>query len=170
MPMRGRRPLRTVRSGQRRKLVWARIQQVTPVSLAASSSTSFSLLSNFQTILGADLIGCTITRIRGSLSLGANLANQQIRVCGGIAVFPGALTSSLVGPATHQHEDWMYWSWFWGRVAATGEFAVRDDIVIDTRAQRKLEELEEDLVFAVENQSTDAVFMSFAFSTLVKLP
>lgn len=68
--MRSRRPMRrVVRTSRRRKLTWARISGPISATTAAFPTLGIpgqlDLLGPFETSLGAQLIGCTVKRIRG---------------------------------------------------------------------------------------------------------
>lgn len=145
---------------RRRSLQWAREfvaqQQFTPTNSAVFDD----LLSDFQTVLGADANGTTVTRIRGEVGLqwnlaaGASPAFRSIDL--GIRV---ADVAPLVGtdaeqiqylPTSRPYSDWMFARRF--LVTGTAVDAPADARVnaikyvdIDIKSQRRVDELQQSL-------------------------
>lgn len=141
----------TVSRGTSRKFVWARHFLATTMTGDAQAS---DLLSQFETDYGAQLIGCTITRIRGYMYAVAQDAETDTLNAfrAGIRVSSGFLDiSSPVpdqSPWTDENADWMAWEPF-----ATVNAPVTADSssvlvarMIDVKAQRRLDELGERLL------------------------
>lgn len=176
MPRYSRTRSRSVSRGTRRKFVWVR-------HLLLTSGTNFTvgsdLLSQFETDYGAQLIGCTIVRIRGLIfanSDGAAGTTNHVRF--GARVLSGAL--DLSGPVPDQspfvdeNADWMLWE---PMIHSIPPLDDGPDVgimrMIDVKSSRRLEELGERLVmFSASNPGATTVEWAYGWdlSIGVKLP
>lgn len=160
------------RSSPRRKLVWARAWSGADISIAQNATAQIDLLSQFQALLGADLVGCTIMRIRGTVALQNTTAGLGLHAGFGIMVGPADLTAAQTDPDAHPGDDWMYWRRFLANQAVAGEFARVDNFDFDVRAKRKLDEVALNLWggFTNKNNAAGNIAISWATSTLIALP
>lgn len=126
------------------------------------------MLSGFETAYGAQLIGCTIARVRldltvltptapGGLLYGVRVADVDQAT--DLAVAP------TYGPGSRPHLDWMAWG-----TVLTESSSARAVKEVDVRSMRKVEELGETLVLSVENAGVDSITWGGAISVLVMLP
>lgn len=142
---------RNVSRGTTRKFIWARSNEAVQVT---GDAVANDLLLDFETAYGAQLIGCTIVRIRGYMYAAAtegvsNTADQfrfAARVSSG-QVNVGVLDQTL-SPWADENADWMLWEPFATVnspvvASADGELVARR---VDIKAARKLGELGERLV------------------------
>lgn len=160
----------------KRKLVWARtLIGGSIASQAAPQDTQFvNLLGQFETAYGADMLGCTIMRIRGVVtwSSGEGVLETDMLIVGAriaTAETSGVPTPSSLddskGPATSVHDDWMFYQPM--RAAAVGGH----ENVIDVRSMRRLDELGQYLLVAFQfGRPSQAATFSAVFSTLIALP
>jgi len=160
--------------GQRRKLVWARTFNSTTVNVAASTAGTVSLTQAFQTALGADIIGCTVMRIIGYISLTNSTNSHAIPFTAGIVVFsaPG-IPAAQADPEANAHQDFMWWKRFNLNPVDTnvGNRTAVSDYPVDVRSRRKMSELNQDLVLVYRNShATDTIALDYSFSTLLALP
>lgn len=163
----------------RRKLVWARTLFAGSIaSQAAPQDTLFvNLLGQFETQYGADMLGCTIMRIRGNLTwsatgqttvpsiaqliVGVRIATQES------SLPPAPLTElpDTAGPALSPHSDWMLFHPVTSYVNGDGSN------VIDAKSMRKLDELGQYLLMAIQPGNVSmAATVNGTFSTLLALP
>ena len=166
-PMPLRRPTRRS-TAPRRKLVWARLQSSPSVVIPANTTSFLQILSQFQTAYGADPIGATIRRIRGNITMRGGTAGNSVRAVLGIGVFNGVAT---ISPTINPHLDWMYWKQIYVEPPLATEFSVLNNMEIDVKSSRKMEELGQDLYLAISNtHPTDGLSYAYATSTLILLP
>lgn len=169
---------RNVSRGTRRKFIWARHD------VAASSTNQIlgsDLLSQFETLYGAQLIGCTVVRIRGTMwatSTGGtgttNTARIGVRVESGTGLDLSAPLPVASGPYTDDSADWMLWEPFTNTIGPSGQYPTTlIGRTIDVRSSRKMEELGQRLiaVFA-PNPAAPTIVWSYGWdlSIGVKLP
>lgn len=148
-----RRTSRSPQRANRRKFVWARNFNSTAIT---GDAVGTDLLSEFETAYGAQLIGCTITRIRGYFfAWGSNTAAEaQDAYRMGIRVTTGFLELNPLdqdnSPWNDDWADWMAWEPFATVPALAGAQLLGDGVLnarmIDVRAQRRLDELGQRLV------------------------
>jgi len=143
MPQRSRR---TVSRGTRRKFIWARHD-------VANQSTNqifgSDLLSQFETLYGAQLIGCTVVRIRGTMwatsegGVGTtNTARIGVRVESGTGLDLSVALPVASGPFTDDSADWMLWEPFTNTIGPSGQYPhTLIGRTIDVRSSRKIDEL-----------------------------
>lgn len=168
-----------VSRGTTRKFVWARH---TFVGEQTGAAVGGDLLSQFETDYGAQLIGATITRIRGYAFAQAtdatdNTINQYrmgIRVLSGNLDLSGTVPDQ--DPWTDENADWMAWMPF-ASVVAVGGLPIGDSVLnamrVDVKAQRRLDELGERLVlFQAGNPGAPTITWAVGWdlSIGVKLP
>jgi len=162
----------------RRKFVWVRHTVTAAVTNQVLGS---DLLSQFETDYGAQLIGCTVVRIRGIVfattaqeGAGADHFRMAARVESGRGLDLTAALPAAAGPFDGENADWMLWQPFFQVRPLAG--TIDGDLVgrvIDVRASRKLEELDERLVmFVAPNPAAPAVAWTYGWdlSIGVKLP
>lgn len=162
MALKARRSASTRRSS-RRKLVWARTI-IQDAAVGANSSVFTNLLAAFETEYGADLLGCTVMRVRGFWIPTAGSAND-IQVAG-IRTFDESSFATLGaddGPGVALHSDWMYWEGQSLENTAGGR-------VFDVKAMRKIEELNRSLMWAVSNVTAGGQQFNATISVLLALP
>ena len=168
----------TVSRGTSRKFVWARHFFAGTMTGDALAS---DLLSQFETDYGAQLIGCTITRIRGYMyAIASDAETDTLNAFrAGIRVSTGNLDISSgvpdQSPWTDENADWMAWEPF--ATVNTPSTATADDPLsarlIDVKAQRRLDELGERLLL-IHGGAPGAPTITWAYgwdlSIGVKLP
>ncbi len=156
-------------SGSNRKFVWAR--QGGSAAVDTDQGLTIDLLQEFQTAYGADILGSTITRIRGVVQW--NLGDVAVAGLAAITAIRTAdqteLQADAEGPLTSYHADWMAFV-----------PTILDDSVpsawhqeIDVRSQRKMEELGRTLALSFETDAADAttaIEVKYFFSVGLKLP
>ena len=155
-------------SGPRRKLVWARRHDSTD-----EAENNTNLLSQLMTDLGVNaVLGSTVTRIRltwmaRAVTLTANDA-QSFLGMGIIVVQQGGLAG--LDPLNAEHVDWMWWR-AQPLAATTADFPVSAWGDVDIRSQRKMDEIQEDLIFShTVDANVTNIRLDFATSVLLKLP
>ena len=171
--MRGRsRP-----TGPRRKLVWA--SEIATFTAGVIATNFVSLLADFRVRLGANNVpGATITRIRGTVTARGTVGtSMDIRM--GIIVVPEGLGTSTIPTPFVDLDDWM-----WlnarnivqsAREVATDTFVGIDQVGhnvfdVDAKAQRKMEEVDQDLVFVGSAGAATAITYNLHLMTLLRLP
>lgn len=148
-----------------RKLIWARgIAQNTDI--AANSSVFSNLTATFETAYGAELIGCTVMRMR--FKFFTPPANAGLPIIYGVRVMTTSQFDNLdnpSGPGTDLHADWATW----GMMNTGADGAIEE---VDVKAMRKFEELGQGLVLGVSNLdgATAVSDIDFAWSLLIALP
>ena len=165
-----RRTGSSIRSS-RRKVVWAR-STVNDLTVPTTGVVQ-NLLYSFETDYGANLIGATVTRVRGLISASLNVSTGPSQMVFALRVNSDATVALGNGPFDQPHLDWMGWEPFIFRFAGiTGNEMNRDQAlsrVIDIKSQRKLEEINEQLSAWVEGNQ-QAWTISWNLSILLKLP
>lgn len=158
----------------RRKLVWARWFSAPLVSPVVGTAQTFFPLDTFETAYGAQLIGCTVMRIRGTITAKRvnNSANGQLVWAVKVADLPGVNPEAPA--STGINDDWfMYETWCGveGAVAADQPIIIQERR-IDVRSRRKLDELGQRLAISVEatGTATSQWATSAALSFLIALP
>jgi len=187
---------RALSRAPRRKLIWARHSDglVIPVDDPAGTQNRY-ILGHFEDIYDADLIGCTIMRIRGVISAGlvgdSDTQQGYAAIRCGIRVTDHADQdqTDYANDAMYESQayaDWMAFEPFMldalgdiesGEIAeATAGSEIRR---VDVRSKRKLQELGETLELVVGRPATDsadppfntmAVRVRWDLSVLVALP
>lgn len=167
----------TVSRGTRRKFIWARHFFVGAGAVPAA--TGSDLLSQFEQDYGAQLIGCTITRIRGyAFAAPSDAADNTIDAFRmGIRVTSGNLDLSTTtpeqGPFADENADWMAWLPFCS--VYLGGLPYGDGVLnamrVDVQSQRKIEELGERLVLFQESGGGSVTWArGWDLSIGIKLP
>lgn len=154
-------------------MVWAR-SITTGATVATVSPVKQNLLANFETEYGANLIGATVTRIRGVVVAGNNVSPAvssqmllAVRV-GNDAEASGQLSDGFNQP----YLDWMAWEPFiYQALPAAPQTSDSPALsrLIDVKAQRKLEEVNEELQVWVGALNAPFAY-SWNLSILLKLP
>lgn len=177
----------------RRDYEWARRTINATWGSNQTASDPFDLLGDYQSVLGADAAGTTITRIRGQLSFAylaaENAGYQPEQAAWGIRVStppPEDLTDDQQHQLLDQHyADWMIyeqpfvWPFSYGSLDPT--FTVSPNLVqfydVDIKSQRRLSELQQSLYFyggTVKDSSefpADATFWCYGYlNILLKKP
>jgi len=167
MPRRHFGPNRQVRP-QRRSLVWATVDQ--GVTIGAGANSDINLLAELA-VAGSSLLGITIMRTHLELSLTSVITvGDQIRV--GFVV--GRLTdigAAVVGQVTaaDPSQDWMLWR---HETAAPtfGTTSANNQLVYDIKAKRRMQELNQAYVLALNNSAGIAKTMQIQGRVLIALP
>lgn len=159
---------RKVSRGTPRKKVWVRHFIGESELLAGAGAYSLPLLS-FEASYGAQLLGCTILRVRADLYVESTV--QSAGYLYGLRVATADVVADLApapaqAPGSMPHADWMAYGLI--TAGATGGFSHSEDV--DVRSMRKLDELNQTLLLAVENAGADAVTWAGQMSILVALP
>lgn len=160
------------RGTTRRRLIWARYRS-TSIAVVAGTAFNVDPLATFETAYGAQLLGCTIMRIRGSITAKMVAGvNAQLTWACKVADLPG--TTAEAPASTGINDDWfMYESWASVTSTPTAlEPSVQLQKEIDVRARRRLDELGQRLVLAAETTSAGAgqFTTSAVLSFLIALP
>lgn len=155
----GRRP--------QRKLVWAR-KRAAQVFTAGTTLFKVNLLEDFEAAYGANLIGATVTRIRGAAVADMDSAANVVMAARiGQESEVDAPPTPLSGPIDEPFADWMMWEPFLS-VAGEAPGTPAHGRVIDVKSQRKLEEIDEEL--SMWSSSATAGTLIWDLSILLKLP
>lgn len=155
----GRRP--------QRKLVWARKRGAFAFT-AGTTLNKVNLLEDFEAAYGANLIGATVTRIRGAAVGdfdGATNAVLAARI--GQESEVDTPPTPLSGPINEPFADWMLWEPFLS-VAGETPGTPAHGRVIDVKSQRKMEEIDEEL--SLWGSSATVGTLIWDLSILLKLP
>jgi hypothetical protein len=152
----------------RRRYEWARFVQGS-VGVAVGAKLTVDLLANFQTSLGAQLIGATVTRTIVHFSAigntgGANFSNTVWGLIKEDLAYAG-------NPTANPNADWMYvqgCEMFPDQSSATVVPNLLQDR--DVRSKRKLDALDETLLFVYQNGSLQVINVAFRVDTLLALP
>lgn len=148
-----------------RKFVWAR-RLILNATVPANSAVFSDLLTDFQTALGADVVGTTIVRIRGMwqitdtspLVMGVRIMTQSS--------FPN-LDPATQGPAQDQYADWFAYQPLMTNNPSVTDFTTQE---IDIRSSRKMEEIGQGLLLAVDNPTATPGGFTMDLSIGLKLP
>ena len=138
----------------RRKFVWAR--SVTGEFAAIGTVTSSNLLAAFETAYGANLIGATVARIRGVISVRPDATGADTTVIVGAKV-KDASDTTLTGPNANPHDDWMMFEPFLMSAAVTGITQTQTALTreVDIKAMRKLDEIGQQLTIVADQSGTE---------------
>jgi len=175
MPVRRRHPI--TRSVERRRTTWAR-QVGTLSNAAVGTYDTVDLLSSFKTA-GGTTFGCTVARIHLRLACITNVTAADefaVGIIKGQDTDVGVTIAGAPEPIAHPYEDWLYWSVFFGSAATTGGaqlfYGGGNNIEIDIKAKRKLEDLQENLNLVTRSPVSTAfpVQMDYSASVLLMLP
>jgi len=153
---------------QRRKFVWARAEE-TAVAVP-TTGIQLNLLAQFEAASGANLIGATVARIRGVL-VGSPQATGDSELVVAARVSAAAATTAGLGPEDSPYLDWMMWEPLIvmdSNVVDTTGSSVSVNRIVDIKAMRRLEEINEQLTLWV--QGTAAWDLSFNLSVGLLLP
>jgi len=158
---------RTRRSrGPRRKLTWAR-SQFSVTGAALPGIVRIDLLAQLETAVAAQLLGCTVMRIRGVLALDQSLNGVLVA-----AARVGAANETIIAglaPYGAPYLDWMMWEPFVSTaIAAGGDAAAR---VVDVKSRRRLDRLNESLYLFIDTTNPAGTLdYSLDLSVLIALP
>lgn len=168
---------RRFRPTARRKLIWARGQDVINPALVPAAGTAADLLAQFRTDGGSSL-GCTVTRVLLDLQL---VWTNDITTTDQMAV--GLLVDQIQAnqlevprPGVEPHADWMYWR----RTGVApvdlaitpSSTAAQVGLSIDVKSQRKMEELGQTLWLVIDPTfgGTTTLSVTVNSSVLLRLP
>lgn len=176
------------RSGPKRKLVWARqqfgIAVATAILPAVSAPVRIDALDEFVQAYGASMIGATVVRIRGILAVTNDNATVN-QTSGTFTAYIGDANDIVRGPNANDNyydsnsrgKDYFCVEPFIGPSnLASQDGLLGSDVcarVIDVRAQRKLEEVSQRLIFDISAVGPNAVnnfAMAGDLSILLMLP
>ena len=149
------------RGSNRRKLVWSTVDTGLTVPLATGFQ-NLDLLTDLK-VGGASVLGSTIMRVHLVFSpSSAVTANDGIYVGLGVfqqddvGTFTAATGANVVNANAQREVDWMMWE---HRVATPtyGYESANNHIVWDVKSRRRLEELQQTLVFSYAPQGVATV-------------
>ena len=166
-----RGPVRRTAARQmpRRRLVWSRSIK----SESGATSGAYDLLEDFRlaTQYGAQPLGTTITRVRGSLVLGPPSVTTPTGITWGLVVEDrAALATEVPKPQQERHVDWLAWQPH-PHVGADGITGTANAREIDVRSQRRLDEVGQTLWLAWDQASATVTWtVTFTLSVLLRLP
>lgn len=169
------------RSGPRRRLVWARIGGGYQFTTGAPfNAAAVDLLTSFQARYGADPVGCTLMRIRGLITAthGSAAGVELVAAARVGNDYEASLTTTEQNPLTNGlTNDWfMYEPFVAGTGAGSGSlYWAGSDVaarLIDVKARRKLEELDQTLIMNIGSSTATVGTASgiFVLSMLLALP
>lgn len=150
---------------------------------AASTNQTFGsdMLSQFETDYGAQLIGCTVVRVRGIMwatSTGGtgttNTARMAMRVATGQGLVLGSPIPVAADLYQDENADWMLWEPFANVIGPSGQYPTNLlGRVVDVKSSRKIGELGERLIMLfTPNPAAPTIVWSYGWdlSIGVKLP
>jgi hypothetical protein len=161
---------------QNRKRIWAR-RSFSDASLTTTPE-SFDLLSDFTAELGltATPPGITI----GGVMLDYHILQQTAgagdtdALVMGLRVSQEATLSSIDGPLTEQHHDWMWYQTFGGRAAAADGPVYSSALALGgplrLRSKRRMDEIGMRLTLSFEAVGTATYSARIVSSVLVIMP
>lgn len=170
-----RRSSRIRVSRPRRKFVWAHLLNDFG---AAAPTGSIDILTDFRTIMGitANLPGCTVVRIRGSVQMEFAAAGSFDHTSGfAHGIYVDTVTSVAALPLGLPNEDWMFWEWSpvsrgYDAIGPTNTDRILS-VPIDARAMRKVEEVQQTLFYVWEvTGPVDTAEVNTILSIGIKLP
>ena len=151
-------------SRQRRPIIWGGATTAAQISIAASTSTVFTVLSNTDVKARTSP---TISRIRGLIGVRSNSLSQFIQGSIGILVAEqsavAAGSAALPNPDSDFEAPWLWWNNFIELDAAL----LMKMIVIDSKAQRKLKDSMA-VVLIVRNAGINIMQFAFGVRFLLK--
>lgn len=176
---RTRRYVRRRGGGRRRKFEWVYSRFDFG---AAATNGQVDMLSDFRTkmTIGANLPDTTVVRIRGCMTF--SIASGQVlsytsAITAGILVLPSTIPAAQIPkPDTDPWNDWLFWqkmSPF--AVSATGASAALGndwitDMPIDSKAMRKLKNIDDTLWFSWNSLNGDTCHVHIMLAVGLKLP
>ena len=153
----------------RRKLVWSTFDQ-TLAALAAGAHVNVNLLAELA-VAGSSLLGITIMRTHVRFTTGSTGVVTDGLVYG--LVVGRALDVGVgVGPNpnTDHDIDWLLIDRYFPVTTGGGAFTDDTQVIIDNRAKRKMQELQQSYLFSVTNTGATAITPRVFARTLVALP
>jgi hypothetical protein len=169
MPMHHQRSSHAVR-GQRRKLVWATLDQ--SVTMAGGAGSNLNLLASLS-VAGASLLGITIMRTHldlwrtGQVSALADSLRLGLIVDRVAAVGAGPPAGAVT--AADGEADWILWRHEFA-APTFGATGGSNYLVYDVRAKRKMQELDQAYLLCLFNAAGGAQTWSISGRILVALP
>ena len=141
-------------------------------SLAAGSVGRTNLLGNFEQLYGAELIGATVVRIRGVIYTSSANTGQLMAFAAMVEPDPVGALDVAEGPSQRPYAPWMLYEPFVTSGAAAGPQVDVSARVIDVKAARRVDELDQQLSLYYDTPSGNSAAVSFHFtlSIGVKLP
>ena len=171
LPTRVIRARRPIRSGNRRKLVWATSDTVA-ANIAAGANTAIDLLATSFELAGASTLGATVMRTHARISAATANAQTADWRYGFIVTnsgFPGnAATLALYDPRANPELDWMLLD-----SLHDGEdvgIAGQGHRSVDLRSKRKMQEMNQKYIMVINNGDAAAHLFSVFVRTLIALP
>lgn len=165
------------RTAPRRRTVWARERAVASFTSGAPfNALAVDLLAGFQARYGADPLGCTLYRVRGIIAC-TSTSGTGIPLTVAMRVGQdrdASLTDTEQNPDTNgQYLDWlMYEPFIAGTAAAAGQGTEVEARMIDVKARRKLQELDQTLILNAGSFSATVSTLNvfYNLSMLLALP
>lgn len=139
----------------RRKLVWAR--QVT--TWTNQTTVRFNPFFDFEAAWAANVLGITVVRIRGSVQAYDTDGSAVGQGVIGMRVTTRDALSTVSGPVTEPHADWMMWEPFPIVLSPTEIMTAH---AFDVKSMRKIDEVDQAFVCAIQTPqgSTGALHTS----------
>jgi hypothetical protein len=158
---------RVSRETTRRKFIWARTSA--SGSQGADSIGRTDMLANFESLYGAELIGCTVVRIRGIIAITSDTELELMAFAAMVEPNPVGTLETGEGPLARPYAPWMLYEPFTTLGDNTGAVSSR---MIDVKASRKIDELDEQLSLYFQTPSGNAGSVSYTYtlSLGIKLP
>jgi len=148
-------------------MVWARASS-TSTAIGATGYTE-DALGNLETALGANLIGCTVVRVRGVIDAFPSVTSANAAMIAGLRVGSSSDTAGE-GPYTLPYEDWSMFEPFLFQIGDTRDMD-KFHRVIDVKSMRKVEEVNQAFRLFFEPGTPGPLWLvSWWLSILVKLP
>lgn len=163
--MRRRRGFRSGRGPGRRKLVWATYDQDS--SIAANLNwINVDLLAEYKGLVGASTAGITIMRSHIAFWPTSAVTNGDgiylgLKVDDLNQVTPAATSDAMVtNPFDDSFEDWMLVRKFNAHPSYSFT-AANNNILLDVKSKRKMEEVQQALIFSVYSQDVNTLPFTF---------
>ena len=175
--MRSRRTTRSRSRGSRRKLVWA-TRSVAPTVTTNAEVTNIDLLADYKAVAGASTAGITIMRTHLAVWPTATITRGDSFVLGLKVddidqVVASSASALAVSPVGNPETDWMFIQEYIANPTYAFEQAA-NNIRIDLRAKRRMEEVQEAYLLSVATVGIAAGGLPFGYAiycrTLLALP
>jgi len=171
-----RRRSSVARRSNRRKLVWATYNVLNnTVPNANSDWANFDALTQLR-VAGSSVLGATVMRTHLRLTvIGGTVAAGNMLTLGiGIGRLDDVGHAVGIDPITQAYADWMYYNAY--SCPANGTFSGfneygQNTIIVDNKSKRKMEEMNQTLIFSVATNSYPADMSYDLFARiLIALP
>jgi len=165
---RGFRPRGRGLGRPRRRMEWARTFITSTAATVAGGALATNLLTDFETALGASLLGSTVLRIRGEIVSSPDTQADSLATFGFI-VTNEDIAAAAIEPVGDRYADWMgYGSHRYIAAPAAASLTLPLRTHVDVKSKRKLMALEDTLWFVFQPTVADQHYTAF-FSVLLAL-